>query len=71
MVNSMSYHPVRCLELGMSKFNYFPHIKYWDEMRNCKAKWNFKDFVELHKPSEVPSVAARAAVYRGDVCARI
>lgn len=55
----------------MSKFKYFPYIKYWDEMRNWKAKLNFKDFVALHKPIEVPSAAAHAAVYRGDVCARI
>ncbi|KAF4115350.1 hypothetical protein G5714_002839 [Onychostoma macrolepis] len=47
MVTSMSYDPVCCLELGTSKFKYFPHIKYWYEMRNCKAKWNFKDFLDL------------------------
>lgn len=61
MVTSMSYDPIHCLELGLSKLKFFPHIKYWDENRNRKARWNFKDFVELHKPSEVPSAAARAA----------
>ncbi|KAK2885931.1 hypothetical protein Q8A67_016768 [Cirrhinus molitorella] len=63
----------RALEVvtSMRYDHVFPHIKYWDEMHNCKAKWNSEDFVELHKPSEVPSAEACAAVYRGDVCARI
>lgn len=70
MVTSMNYNPIHSLELGMSKFKYFSHIKYWDEIRNCKAKWNFEDFMEPHKPSEIPSAVAPAAVYRGDLCAR-
>lgn len=54
MVTSLSYDPIHCLELGLSKFKFFTHIKYWDKNRNRKARWNFTDFVELHKPSEVP-----------------
>ncbi|KAK2898993.1 hypothetical protein Q8A67_010411 [Cirrhinus molitorella] len=67
MVTSVGLDPVRCLELGMSELKYFPYISYWDEKCNLKAKWNWKDFVELHQPNQVPSVVSRAAAYRG-VC---
>ncbi|XDV14248.1 hypothetical protein PO909_002424 [Leuciscus waleckii] len=71
MVTSMSLDPVRCLEFGLSKLKFFPHIKYWDENRNRKARWNFKDFVELYRLTQIPSAASRAAAYLGDVCAKI
>lgn len=71
MVTSMSLNPVRCLEFELSKLKFFPHIKYWDENRNRKARWNFKDFVELYCPTQIPSAASRAAAYLGDVCAKI
>ncbi|XDV46702.1 hypothetical protein PO909_014539 [Leuciscus waleckii] len=71
MVTSISLDPVRCLEFGLSKLKFFPKIKYLDENRNRKARWNFKDFVELYRPSQVPSASSRAAAYLGDVCAKI
>lgn len=71
IVTSYCLDPVPCLESALSKLKYFPSIRYWDEKRHCKAKWNFKDYVELHKPTEVPSAASRAASYCGDVCARM
>ncbi|RXN13048.1 hypothetical protein ROHU_029209 [Labeo rohita] len=71
MVTEMSYDPVCCLEVGMAKLKFFRTIKYWDKNRNLKAKWNFKDFIKLHQPSQIPSAAARVASYRGDVCVRI
>ncbi|XDV36630.1 hypothetical protein PO909_006376 [Leuciscus waleckii] len=71
MVTSFSLDPVRCLEFRLSKLKFFPKIKYWDENRNKKARWNFKDFVELYRPTQVPSAASRAAAYLGDVCAKI
>ncbi|CAM4570007.1 unnamed protein product [Leuciscus chuanchicus] len=71
MVTSFSLDPVRCLELGLAKLKFFPKVKYWDENRNKKAKWNFKDFVELYQPTQVPSAASHAASYLGDVCAKI
>ncbi|XDV14459.1 hypothetical protein PO909_014704 [Leuciscus waleckii] len=43
-----------------------PKIKYWDENRNKKACWNFKDFIELYHPTQVPTAANL-----GDVCAKI
>ncbi|CAM4512747.1 unnamed protein product [Leuciscus chuanchicus] len=71
MVTSKSLDPVCCLEFGLSKLKFFPHIKYWDENRNRKAHWNFKDFVELYRPTQIPSAASRAAAYLGDVCTKI
>lgn len=71
MVTAMGYDPAHCLSLGLAPYKYFPHIKYWDEKRHLKAKWNNKDYVELHQPAHVPSAAGRAAAYLGDICARI
>ncbi|XDV14249.1 hypothetical protein PO909_002425 [Leuciscus waleckii] len=71
MVTAMSYDPAHCFSLGLSGYRFFPSIKYWDEHRHLKAKWNFTDFVELHQPAEIPSAAARAASYLGDVCAKL
>ncbi|KAL0151965.1 hypothetical protein M9458_052730, partial [Cirrhinus mrigala] len=60
-----------CLEQGLANFKYFPFVRYWDENRNVKATWNRKDFIELHKANEIPSVASHAAAYAGDVCVQI
>lgn len=60
-----------CLQLAFSSFKFFPKIVYWDEHRNPKAKWNKRDFIELHSPTETPSLAARAASLKGDVCSKI
>lgn len=62
MVTSMSLDPVNCLELGLAKFKFFLHIKYWDERprRPC-GTWK----ISL-SPSHVP-----AAAYRGNMCAKI
>lgn len=57
MVTAMGYDPAHCLSLGLAPYKYFPHIKYWDEKRHLKAKWNNKDYVELHQPAHVPSAA--------------
>ncbi|RXN03373.1 leucine-rich repeat-containing 2 [Labeo rohita] len=57
MVTEMSYNPVRCLEVGVAKLKFFPSIKYWDENRNLKAKWNFKHSIELHQPSQMINLA--------------
>ncbi|KAK9977197.1 hypothetical protein ABG768_019018 [Culter alburnus] len=61
----------RTVSLGLSKYKYFPHIKYWDEQHHLKTRWNTKDYIELYKQTEIPSAAARAAAYLGDVCAKI
>lgn len=71
MVTSHGLDPATCLELALSKLKYFPHIRYWDEKRHCKAKWNFRDYVELYQPSQVPLAASCAAAYQGDVCAKM
>ncbi|KAK2881765.1 hypothetical protein Q8A67_019033 [Cirrhinus molitorella] len=50
----------------------FPkYLRYWDEKRHCKAKWNKKDYVELHLPTQTPSAAALAASHQGNICAQI
>ncbi|CAM4652162.1 unnamed protein product [Leuciscus chuanchicus] len=71
MVTAMSFDPAHCLTLDLAGYRFFPSIKYWDEHRHLKAKWNFKDYIELHHPHEIPSAAARAASYLGDVCSKI
>ncbi len=71
MVTSFGKDPAKCLEAALVKFKFFPHIRYWDEKRHCKAKWNKKDYLELHLPSQTPSAASLAASYRGDICAKI
>ncbi|CAM4733370.1 unnamed protein product [Leuciscus chuanchicus] len=63
MVTAASHDPAHCLSLALSGYRFFPNIKYWDEQRHLKAKWNFKDYVELHQPAKIPSAAARAASY--------
>ncbi|KAK9951798.1 hypothetical protein ABG768_028201 [Culter alburnus] len=58
MVTAMGYDPAHCVSLGLSKYKYFSHIKYWDEQHHLKAWWNTKDYIELYKQTEILSIVS-------------
>lgn len=71
MARAEGHDVYSCLELGTKELKYFPAFTFWDEQRHPKARWNQKDYIELHKSTEAPSNAAEAAALLGDVCAEM
>ncbi|XP_047665816.1 uncharacterized protein LOC125140694 [Tachysurus fulvidraco] len=71
MAQSEGHDVQHCLQLALSSFSYFPHLVYWDEKRNTVAKWNKKNFIQLLKPTDMPSIETQALAMTGDVAANL
>lgn len=77
LVVSSGHDVVECLvTMGLytlyleNTYRYKPIVTR-QESPNLKAKWNFKDYIKLGKPTEAPSFKAQAAAIKGDVVAEI